>query len=107
MMTSELSKTGLQFRTPILLQGVQQPTGPVLENWALVSWSGLELCSRLASSHTLSLHLYHSATGTLVFGAVILWVRAYGLISQAKSYRSCCMNQRMEDTRRWVLWVCY
>jgi hypothetical protein len=32
MMTSELSKTGLQFRTPLLLQGVQQPAGPVLEN---------------------------------------------------------------------------
>jgi hypothetical protein len=32
MMTSELSKTGLQFGTPILLQGVWQPAGPVLEN---------------------------------------------------------------------------
>jgi hypothetical protein len=32
MMTSELSKPGLQFRTPLLLQVVQQPAGPVLEN---------------------------------------------------------------------------
>jgi hypothetical protein len=35
MMTSELSKSGLQFGTPILIQGVQQPAGPVLENGRL------------------------------------------------------------------------
>jgi hypothetical protein len=32
MMTSELSKPGLQFGTPILIQGVRQPAGPMLEN---------------------------------------------------------------------------
>jgi hypothetical protein len=46
--------------------------------------------------------LHHSATGTLVFGTVILWVRAYGLASLAKSCRSYCMNQKMKDTRWWV-----
>jgi hypothetical protein len=40
--------------------------------WVFVSWGGPELCSRLAWSHTLSLHLHHSATGALVFGAMIL-----------------------------------
>jgi hypothetical protein len=35
MMTSELSKSGLQFGTRILIQGVQQPAGPVLENGRL------------------------------------------------------------------------
>jgi hypothetical protein len=42
MMTSELSKPGLQFGTPILIQGVRQPAGPVLENGRLflrVVWS--------------------------------------------------------------------
>jgi hypothetical protein len=35
MMTSELSKPDLQFGTPILLQGVRQPAGLVLENGRL------------------------------------------------------------------------
>jgi hypothetical protein len=35
MMTSELSKPSLQFGTPILIQGVRQPAGPVLENGCL------------------------------------------------------------------------
>jgi hypothetical protein len=41
--------------------------------------------------------------GALVSGTVIQGVRAHGLDSQAKSCRSCCMNQRLADTRRWVL----
>jgi hypothetical protein len=65
------------------------------------------MCSHVAWFRNLSLHLHHSAAGTLVFGATILWVWTYGLASQAKSCRSCCMNQRMADTSRWVLWVCY
>jgi hypothetical protein len=32
MMTYVLSKPGLQFGTPILIQGVRQPMDPVLEN---------------------------------------------------------------------------
>jgi hypothetical protein len=35
MMTFELNKPGLQFGTPILIQGVRQPAGPVLENGRL------------------------------------------------------------------------
>jgi hypothetical protein len=41
--------------------------------------------------------------GVLVSGTVIQGVRTHGLASQAKSCRSCCMNQRMADTRRWIL----
>jgi hypothetical protein len=41
--------------------------------------------------------------GVLISGTVIQGVRAHDLASQAKSCRSCCMNQRMADTRRWVL----
>jgi hypothetical protein len=41
--------------------------------------------------------------GVLVSGTVIQGVRAHDLGSQAKSCRSCCMNQRMADTRRWAL----
>jgi hypothetical protein len=41
--------------------------------------------------------------GVLVSGIVIQGVRAHGLASQTKSCRSCCMNQMMVDTRRWVL----
>jgi hypothetical protein len=35
MMTSELSKPGLQFGTPTLIQGVRQPASLVLENGRL------------------------------------------------------------------------
>jgi hypothetical protein len=41
--------------------------------------------------------------GVLVSGTVIQGVRAHNLAPQAKPCRSCCMNQRMADTRRWVL----
>jgi hypothetical protein len=41
--------------------------------------------------------------GVLVSRTVIQGVRAHGLAPQAKSCRSCCMNQMMSDTRRWVL----
>jgi hypothetical protein len=47
--------------------------------------------------------LHHYAMGVLVSGTVIQGVWAHDWASQAKSCRSCCMNQRVADTKRWVL----
>jgi hypothetical protein len=62
----------LAVRDPYPDTGGPATCGSGSRERTLVSWGGPELCSRLAWSRTLSLHLHHSSTGALVFGVVIL-----------------------------------
>jgi hypothetical protein len=49
--------------------------GVGFKEWEPVPWGGPELCGRLAGSIPKACTLHHSVTGTLVFGATVLWVR--------------------------------
>jgi hypothetical protein len=55
-MTSELSSQVWSLGPLYESRGVRQPGGSSGE-WVLISWGGPELCSRLAWSCTLSLHI--------------------------------------------------